>query len=124
LSQDIADLLADVRADLSDDFIAMDIVGQDGISIASEAAQSDFNAQLAAAHFSMVMKLAARLGSELDMGKVIENQFTTDSFVALSRTLGDGSFYWLLVAKAQANIGLLRAVMDQYELRLWGAIPS
>jgi predicted regulator of Ras-like GTPase activity (Roadblock/LC7/MglB family) len=124
LSQDLANLLSDVRADLSDDFMAMDIVGQDGISIASESAPSDFNAQLAAAHFSMVMKLASRLGSELEMGKVIENQFTTDAFVALSRTLGDGSFYWLLVAKAQANIGLLRAVMDQYELRLWGAIPS
>jgi predicted regulator of Ras-like GTPase activity (Roadblock/LC7/MglB family) len=124
MSEDIQTVLNDVRADLSDDFIAMDIVGQDGISIAREAVESDFNDQLAGAHFAMVMKLAERLGANMNMGKVTENQFTTDTFVALSRSLGDGSFFWLLVAKAQANIGLLRAVMDQYELRLWGAIPS
>lgn len=111
MSEDLKSLMAEVRVDLSDDFIAMHVVGQDGISIAGEAVQSDFNDQLAAAHFAMVMKLAGRLSSELDMGRVIENQFTTDALVALSRTLGDGSFYWLLVAKAQANIGLLRAVM-------------
>jgi predicted regulator of Ras-like GTPase activity (Roadblock/LC7/MglB family) len=124
MSDDIKTLFNEVRADMSDDFIAMDIVGQDGISIAREAVESEFNDQLASAHFAMVMKLADRLSSSLNMGKAIENQFTTDAFVAISRTLGDGSFYWLLVAKAQANIGLLRAVMDQYELRLWGAIPS
>lgn len=124
MSDDLQTLFTEVRADMSDDFIAMDVVGLDGISIAREAVESDFNDQLAAAHFAMVMKLADRLATNLSMGKAIENQFATDSFVAISRTLGDGSFFWLLVAKAEANIGLLRAVMDQYELRLWGAIPS
>jgi predicted regulator of Ras-like GTPase activity (Roadblock/LC7/MglB family) len=124
MSDDLKTLFSEVRADMSDDFIAMDVVGQDGISIVREAVESDFNDQLAAAHFAMVMKLADRLSNNLNMGKAVENQFATDSFVAISRMLGDGSFYWLLVAKAEANIGLLRAVMDQYELRLWGAIPS
>lgn len=124
MSDDLKTLFSEVRADMSDDFVAMDVVGQDGISIAREAVESDFNDQLAAAHFAMVMKLADRLSNNLNMGKAVENQFATDSFVAISRMLGDRSFYWLLVAKAEANIGLLRAVMDQYELRLWGAIPS
>lgn len=124
MSDDLKTLFAEVREDMSDDFIAMDIVGQDGISIARESIESDFNDQLAGAHFSMVMKLAERVSANMKMGRVAENQFSTDTFVALSRSLGDGSFFWLLVANAQANVGLLRAVMDQYELRLWGAIPS
>jgi len=93
MSDDLKTLFYEVRADMSDDFIAMNIVGQDGISIAREAVESDFNDQLAAAHFAMVMKLAERLTGNLNMGKAVENQFSTDSFVALSRTLGDGSFY-------------------------------
>ncbi len=124
MSKEMQGLLSEVRADLGDDFIAMDVVGPDGISIAGEAIKSTFNAPLAAAHFAMIMKLAGRVSSNMKLGKVMENQFSTDTFVALSRPLGDGSFYWLLVANAQANVGLLRAVMDQHELRLWGAIPS
>lgn len=124
MSRELQDLLGEVRADIGDDFVASEIVGQDGISVAEENADAGFNAQLAAAHFAMVMKLAQRVGGNLGIGKVLENQVATDRLLSVSRPLGDGSFYWLLVARAPSNLGLLRAVMDQYELRLWGAIPS
>lgn len=121
---ELQSLLNEVRTDIGEDFVASEIVGLDGISIASESSGEDFNGQLAGAHFAMVMKLADRVSGNLKLGKVLENQVSTDQLISVARPLGDGSFYWLLVAKAQSNLGLLRAVMDQHELRLWGAIPS
>jgi len=124
VSDDLRSLLGEVRADLSDDFIASVIVGLDGMSIADETSEAGFNTELAAAHFAMVMKLADRVSGNLKLGKVLENQLSTDQLIGLSRRLGDGTFYWLLVTKAQGTLGLLRAVMDEYELRIWGAIPT
>lgn len=124
MSDELNTLLREVRADIGDDFIATDVVGQDGISIAGESAGEGFNAQLAAAHFAMIMKLGERVSGNLKLGKVLENQLSTDKLISVSRPLGDGGFYWLLIARADSNLGLLRAEMDQYELRLWGAISS
>lgn len=124
MTDELQNLLREVRSDIGDDFVASEIVGLDGISIAGESAGAEFNSQLAAAHYAMVMKLADRVSGNLKLGKVLENQVSTDQLISVARPLGDGSFYWLLVAKAQSTLGLLRAVMDQYELRLWGAILS
>lgn len=122
---DLPSILGEVRADLGDYFLSSDIVGLDGISIAGEAAaEPGFNTDLAAAHIAMIMKLAERVSGKLKLGKVTENQLTTDDLIALSRPLGDGSFYWSVVAKGEATYGLMRAVMDQYDLRLWGAISA
>lgn len=124
MSAELQTVLREVRADLGEDFIASGIVGQDGVALATETADPSFNSDLASAQFSMVMKMSERLSDRLSLGKLQENQLATDTLLALSRPIGDGSFYWLLVAQAETNLGLLRAVMDQYELRVFGAIPS
>lgn len=124
MSAELQSVLQEVRADLGEDFVASGIVGQDGVALATETADQSFNSDLASAQFSMVMKMSERLGNRLSLGKLQENQLATDTLLALSRPIGDGSFYWLLVAQANTNLGLLRAVMDQYELRVFGAIPS
>lgn len=124
MKEELNTILSEARTDIGEDFVACEIIGLDGISIASESADTGFNSELAGAHFAMVMKLAGRVGENLKLGKVIENQVSTDQLISVARPLGDGSFYWLLVAKAESNLGLLRVVMDQHELRLWGAIPN
>lgn len=124
MRDDLPSILREVRADLGDYFLSSDIVGLDGISISGEAAGPGFNTELAAAHIAMIMKLAERVSGNLKLGRVTENQLTTNELIALSRPLGDGSFYWSVVAKGEATYGLMRAVMDQYDLRLWGAISA
>lgn len=122
MSEDLNTLLSEVRSDIGEDFVSTQIIGQDGMAIAGESAGGGFNAQLAAAHFAMIMKLGERVGSSLDLGRALETQLATDELICLARPLGDGRFYWLLVAKASSALGLMQAEMDQYELRLWGAL--
>jgi len=124
MGEELQTLLRDVRSDLGEDFVASDIIGADGMSIAGESADDGYAAELVAASMAMIMKTAAKLSGNLGLGKISENLLTTNDRIAVSRALGDGSMYWLLVAKSEATLGMLRAVMDQYELRMWGAIPT
>ncbi len=124
MNEELNSLLREVRADIGDDFIATHVVGLDGISIAGEAARDGFNAELATAYFAMIMKLAERVSSTLKLGKVLENQLSTEEFTSVVRPLGNGGFHWLLIAREQSILGLLRAEMDQYEQRIWGAIST
>lgn len=124
MSAELQDLIKEIRADLGADFVATDIVGMDGMSIAGEKARAEFQSELVSAHFAMVMKLAGKVSAQMEMGAVRENQVNTERAIILSRFLGDKSFYWLLAVTKDATLGVVRALMDEYELRLWGAIPS
>jgi predicted regulator of Ras-like GTPase activity (Roadblock/LC7/MglB family) len=124
MSEDLRALLMDVRSDFGEDFVAADIVGPDGMSIAGVNTDAEYGAELVAASTAMIMKTATKVSSQLNLGKVTENLLTTNGLIAASRTLGDGSFYWLVVARSEATLGMLRAVMDQYEMRIWAAIPT
>lgn len=124
MSAELQNLLADIRADLGNDFVATDIVGMDGMSIAGQKARSEFNAEMVAAHFTMVMKLAGKVSEKMHLGTVKENQVNTGSVMIFSRTLGNGPFFWLLATTQTATLGMVRALMSEYEMRLLGAIPS
>ncbi len=124
MSGSLQSLLSDIRADLGADFVAADIVGMDGMSIASQKARSEFNSEMVAAHFTMLMKLAGKVSEKMDLGAVRENQISTDSVMVFARVLGSGSFFWLLATTHNATLGMVRAVMGEYETRLQGAIPS
>lgn len=121
MSEDLNALLNEVGADLGEDFVSTQVIGQDGMAIAGQGAAA-LDAQLAAAHFAMLLKLSERAGQSLKLGKAVETQLATDDFICVARPLGDGRFYWLLAAKASSALGLMQAEMDQYELRLWGAL--
>ena len=97
-------LLADIRADLGDDFIASDIVGMDGMSIAGHRANADFDSGVVAAHFTMVMKLAGKVSDKMQLGRIRENQVNTGSAMVFTRSLGNGSFFWLLATKPSATL--------------------
>lgn len=124
MNSELANIIKDVRSDLGNDFIATEIVGMDGMSVAGDKALKEFNSEIVSAHFTMVMKLAKKVSHNMDIGAVNENLVSTDSSLALSRFLGDGSVYWLLITTKEATLGIVRTLMDEYELRLWGALPN
>jgi predicted regulator of Ras-like GTPase activity (Roadblock/LC7/MglB family) len=124
MNQDLANLIKDIRDDLGNDFIATDIIDLDGMSIAGDKSDDKFNAELVAAHFTMVMKLAKKVSGNMDIGAVSENLVSTENSFVFSRFLGDGSIYWLLATSKEATLGIVRTLMDEYELKLWGALPN
>ena len=124
MNQDLANLIKDIRDDLGTDFIATDIIDLDGMSIAGDKSDSNFNSELVAAHFTMVMKLATKVSGNMDTGTVSENLVSTENSLVFSRFLGDASLYWLLATTKEATLGIVRTLMDEYELKLWGALPN
>ena len=124
MNQDLANLIKDIRDDLGADFIATDIIDLDGMSIAGDKSDSNFNSELVAAHFTMVMKLATKVSGNMDTGTVSENLVSTENSLVFSRFLGDASLYWLLATTKDATLGIVRTLMDEYELKLWGALPN
>lgn len=124
MASNLVSLLEQVQTDIGKDFIATDVVDMDGMSLGGVRGRDNFNSEIVAAHFTIVMKFAARVSEHMKMGVPVENLVTTDKALVLTRFLGDGSLYWLLVVSKNATLGLLRTLMDEYELRIWGAIPS
>ncbi|HTX78980.1 MAG TPA: hypothetical protein VMC62_04895 [Longilinea sp.] len=116
-------IIQQIRSELGADFISTDIVGMDGISIAGGSISPDFDANDAAARFAMVMKLAARVGDKVGMGKVDDNLVTTDKAYLISRFIGNGSYYWGLAVTRNATLGSVRIMMNEYSDQLWDAIP-
>jgi predicted regulator of Ras-like GTPase activity (Roadblock/LC7/MglB family) len=117
------DLLQEVRNELGADFVASDVVGMDGLSIAGVSAIPDFDADVASARFAMVMKLASKVSERLAMGDVDEDLVTTDQVFVLARFLGDSSFYWVLAVTKEATLGVVRMLMNEYEGQIWDAVP-
>jgi predicted regulator of Ras-like GTPase activity (Roadblock/LC7/MglB family) len=117
------DLLQEVRSELGADFAATDVVGMDGLSIAGVSADPNFDADVASARFTMVMKLASKVSGRLAVGEVEEDLVTTDQVFVLSRYLGDGSFYWVLAVTKEATLGVVRMLMTEYAGQLWDAVP-
>ena len=116
-------LLQQVRTELGAEFIATDVVGVDGLSIAGLAATPDFDSNLASARFAMVMKLATKVSDKVALGEVADNLVTTDKNFILTRFLGDSSYYWSLAVSRDATLGMARMLMDEYADQLWEAIP-
>lgn len=111
------------RSELGGDFISTDVVGMDGISIAGGSLDPSFKANDTSARFAEVMKLATKISKKIEIGKVDENLVTTDKTYIVSRFLGDGSFYWLVVVTSNATLGSLRMLMNEYSEQIWEAIP-
>jgi predicted regulator of Ras-like GTPase activity (Roadblock/LC7/MglB family) len=116
-------LLQEVRTALGGDFIATDVVGMDGISIAGGSINPDFDSTEASARFAMVMKLAAQVSNKIGIGAVDDLLVTTDKTFILTRFVGDGTYYWGLAVSRNAVLGAVRVLMNEYADQLWEAIP-
>jgi predicted regulator of Ras-like GTPase activity (Roadblock/LC7/MglB family) len=111
------------KSELGGDFVSTDVVGMDGISIAGGSVDPNFSASDAAARFAEVMKLAVKVSKKIDIGKVDDNLVTTDKNYIISRFLGDGSYYWVVVVTSNATLGTLRMLMNEFSPQMWDAIP-
>ncbi len=116
-------ILQEFRTELGGDFIASDVVGMDGMAIASNYADASIDSEAASARFAMVMKLASKVSDKLNLGGVADNMATSDQMIILTRFLGNGSYFWGVGVPKDATLGSVRLTMDEYADRIWDAIP-
>jgi predicted regulator of Ras-like GTPase activity (Roadblock/LC7/MglB family) len=112
------------KSEIGSDLVSTDVVGMDGMSIAGGSADPNFSASDAAARFAEIMKLAVKVSNKISAGKVDDNLVTTNKNYIISRFLGDGSFYWVVVVTSNATLGTLRMLMNEYAPQLLNAIPQ
>lgn len=106
-------------------FVASDVVGMDGVSIAGHTVDPKFSAEAAAAQFAMVMKLVQKSSDQLKAGAVEDNLVTTDRSYIITRFLGDGSYYLgIAVSREDSSLGNVRLVSRQFANAVWEAIPK
>ncbi len=117
------ELVQSIRMELGTDFIATDVVGMDGLSIAGDVVKSGFSVDEASARFAMVMKLAGKVSARIKIGQVEDTLTTTDKTFIITRFLGDGSYYWSLTVTNDATLGMVRLIMKEYADQIWEAIP-
>ncbi len=116
-------ILHEVRSELGSEFVAADVVGMDGLSIAGVSLNPNFDAHAASARFAMVMKLGSKVSDKINMGAVDDLLVTTDTSYIIARFLGNGSYYWGLSVTKDATLGMVRMLMNDYATRLWDAVP-
>lgn len=123
MAKKINQLLEELRTELGSDLIAIDIVGMDGISIGGISTTPNLDTSDTCARFAMVTKLASKVSSKLNAGRMEDNMAFTDQCTIISRLLGDGSYYWSVVVNNDATLGTVRLVLRDYAEQLWDAIP-
>lgn len=117
------DILFDVRNQLGAEFISTEIVGMDGLPIAGNAIDPNFDSSVISARLAMVMKLSTKVAGKMSMGNVEDNLVTTEKNFILVRFLGDGSYYWRISVTKDATLGVIRMLMTEYADQLWDSIP-
>jgi predicted regulator of Ras-like GTPase activity (Roadblock/LC7/MglB family) len=117
-------IIQQFKAELGADFVSTDVVGMDGMSIAGGSADPNFSASDAAARFAEIMKLAVKVSNKISSGKVDDNLVTTNKNYIISRFLGDGSYYWVVVVTNNATLGTLRMLMNEYAPQILNVIPQ
>ena len=104
--------------------VSAGVIGMDGLTLA-EHSPHDFDADVASAQFSLVMKLVQKSCSQLGGDQVEDNLITTNNVYILTRFLGDGSYFMGIAAdKNTASLGNVRLIARQYSDALWKAIPK
>jgi predicted regulator of Ras-like GTPase activity (Roadblock/LC7/MglB family) len=111
------------RNELGSDFISTDVVGMDGISIGGGSLNPNFDAADISARFAEVMKLSVKISNKISIGKVDENLVTTDTTYIISRFLGDGQYYWVVVVSSNATLGTVRMLMNEFAPQINEAVP-
>jgi predicted regulator of Ras-like GTPase activity (Roadblock/LC7/MglB family) len=115
--------LHEFRSELGGDFLSTEVVGMDGISIAGGSLDPDYDANEISARFAEVMKLAIKVSTKIDTGKVEDNLVTTDKTYILTRFLGSMDYFWVVVVTSGATLGSVRMLMNEYAPQIAEAIP-
>ncbi|HTP11157.1 MAG TPA: DUF4388 domain-containing protein [Anaerolineae bacterium] len=121
---DINELLREMASEIPG-FIAADVVGMDGVSIGRHTVNPSFNSDAASAQFAMVLKLVQKTTDQMKAGELEDNLATTRNAYAITRLLGDGSYYLgVAVDRQAATLGNVRLMTQQYAEAIWNAIPK
>jgi predicted regulator of Ras-like GTPase activity (Roadblock/LC7/MglB family) len=115
-------IIKDIQNELGADFLYMEVVGTDGLSIAN-ANVTNIDVSAVAARFTMVGKLASRVADKLNLGALEENLITIQNGYGLMHELGDGSYFVVLGLAKDAALGVARMLLKDYSEQLWDAIP-
>lgn len=118
-SSSLTAALSDFRAEM-EHFIATDIVNiTSGMSIGGSAVDPNFDASLASAAYSEVIKANRRALDLLELGadSCEDILITTTNAFMLIRLLGRDHYHGLAIGR-KATLGLARAIMKKYEKRL------
>jgi predicted regulator of Ras-like GTPase activity (Roadblock/LC7/MglB family) len=115
--------LHEFRSELGGDFLSTEVVGMDGISIAGGSLDPDYDANEISARFAEVMKLAVKVSTKIDTGKVEDNLVTTDKTYILTRFLGNTDYFWVVIVTSGATLGSVRMLMNEYAPQIAEAIP-
>jgi predicted regulator of Ras-like GTPase activity (Roadblock/LC7/MglB family) len=116
------EILQKFRMEVGPVFIAVDVVGPDGISIAGETVIPNFDNTVGAARGTMAMTLAKQVCEKLQLGPMEEFMFTSEMGFFVSTDLGNTYSFMVGVAK-QATLGMLRVLIKDYSQQIVDAIP-
>lgn len=124
--QKLQDLIQEIRQEIGADFIATDVVYlKDGMSIAGDSSRPNVNVDENVARMTMVMKLASRVTDKIQLGEIEDllSSVKSGTYV-LIKSLGDGSYFWILSVTENATVGMVRIIMNDYKDKIWDAIPK
>ena len=101
------------------------IVGMDGLPVAQYSTATEFDIEIAAAQFALIMKSLQKTCDQLGANNVEDTFVTTANSYLMTLFLGEGS-YFLVVAvdKNIGNLGNVRLIAKQFADALWNAIPK
>jgi len=101
------------------------IVGMDGLPVAQYSTATEFDIEIAAAQFALIMKSLQKTCDQLGANNVEDNFVTTANSYLMTLFLGDGCYYLVVaVDKNSGNLGNLRLIAKQFADALWNAIPK
>lgn len=101
------------------------IVGMDGLQVAQYSTATDFDIEIAAAQFALIMKSVQKTCDQLGASNVEDSFVTTANSYLMTLFLGDGSYYLVIaVDKNSGSLGNLRLIARQFADALWNAIPK
>lgn len=101
------------------------IVGMDGLPVAQYSTATEFDIEIAAAQFALIMKSLQKTCDQLGNNNVEDTFVTTTSSYLMTLFLGDGSYYLVVaIDKNSGTLGNLRLITKQFADALWNAIPK
>lgn len=117
------EILNQLRSELGVEFVAADVVGPDGLSVAGVSADSSFDSNVASARLAMAMRLAHNVSQKLNLGDVEDTLATTEKHQIICRFLEDEKYFLALTVTKDATLGMVRILLNDYASIIWQSLP-
>jgi predicted regulator of Ras-like GTPase activity (Roadblock/LC7/MglB family) len=105
-------------------YVAGSVVGTDGLSLAIHTS-GNTDVETINVQSALVMRLVLQTVKQLGKPTFEDNLFTAENHFILSRFLGDGSYWVILVVdKKNGSLGNIRLISRQFSDEIWDSIPK